>query len=271
MRPLILITNDDGVFSPGLAAVAEAVQPLGDLLLVAPRWQQTTMGRAFPRTDGVGRIEPVVIRVHGAPVPAYGVVGSPAQAVAHGVLELAGRMPDLCISGINYGENLGLSLTCSGTLGAAFESHSQGIPALAVSLATPLELQHAQDYPAVDWTAAQRVTALLAARLLDRGLPAAPSLLNVNVPEGASASTELRLTRQSRFSHSVFTRPGQRPLEASLQLRAELNPRLGDVERDSDIYALCRDRVISVTPISWDLSANAAMDFTYFDGGAPCS
>ena len=56
MRPLILITNDDGVFSPGLAAVAEAVQPLGDLLLVAPRWQQTTMGRAFPRTDGVGRV-----------------------------------------------------------------------------------------------------------------------------------------------------------------------------------------------------------------------
>jgi len=271
MRPLILITNDDGVFSPGLVAVAEAVQPLGDLLLVAPRWQQTTMGRAFPRADGIGRIERVAIRVHGAPVRAYGVVGSPAQAVAHGVLELADRVPDLCISGINYGENLGLSLTCSGTLGAAFEAHSQGIRALAVSLATPLHLQHAQDYPAADWTAAQRVTALLAARILDRGLPKDTCLLNVNVPEGATASTEIRLTRQSRFSHSVFTRPGPRPLETGLQLRTELNPKLRSVERDSDIHALCFDRVLSVTPISWDMSANASMNFPYLEGGVPCS
>ncbi len=271
MRPLILITNDDGVFSPGLAAVAEAVQPLGDLLLVAPRWQQTTMGRAFPRTDAAGRIEPVAIQVHGAPVRAYAVTGSPAQAVAHAVLELADRLPDLCISGINYGENLGLSLTCSGTLGAAFEAHSQGVRGLAVSLATPLHLQHAQDYPKVDWTAAKRVTAMLAARILERGLPSSTSLLNVNVPADAGPGTGIRLTRQSRLSHSVFTRPGPRRLDAGLRLRAELNPQLRSVEPDSDIYALCFDRVISVTPIGWDMTANSATDFIYFDGGAPCS
>ena len=73
---------------------------LGDLLVVAPRWQQTTMGRAFPRTEGAGRIEPVCIQAGGARLQAYGVTGSPAQAVAHAVLELAERDSDiyaLCI------------------------------------------------------------------------------------------------------------------------------------------------------------------------------
>ena len=261
MRPLILVTNDDGVFSPGLAAAAEAVRHLGDLLVVAPRWQQTTMGRAFPRTEGAGRIEPVCIQAGGARLQAYGVTGSPAQAVAHAVLELAERLPDLCISGINYGENLGLSLTCSGTLGAAFEAYSHGIRSLAVSLATPLHLQHAEDYPVLDWAGAKRATALLAAGILSRGLPAATSLLNVNVPGDAGAGTRMRLTRQSRLSHSVFTRPGPRPFDAGLQLRTGLNPGLGEAERDSDIYALCIEKVISVTPISWDMSANAALDF----------
>jgi len=261
MRPLILVTNDDGVFSPGLAAAAEAVEHLGDLLIVAPRRQQTTMGRSFPRTIGAGIIETVRIRLQGILVEAYGVVGSPAQAVAHAVLELAGRLPDLCISGINYGENLGPSLTCSGTLGAAFEASSHGIPGLAVSLATPLDLQHAEDYPVLSWVAAQCVTGRLAARILDQGLPASTCLLNVNVPASADANTAIRITRQSRLSHSIFSRPGPRSFENSLLLRTELNPRLSEAEPGSDIHALCFEKVISVTPISWDMSVNAVMEF----------
>jgi 5'-nucleotidase len=261
MRPLILVTNDDGVFSPGLAAAAEAVRDLGDLLIVAPRRQQTTMGRSFPRTIGAGIIKTVRIRLQGTLVEAYGVVGSPAQAVAHAVLELAGRLPDLCISGINYGENLGPSLTCSGTVGAALEAGSHGIPGLAVSLATPLHLQHAEDYPVQSWVAAQRVTGLLAARILDQGLPASTCLLNVNVPDSADATTGIRITRQSRLSHSIFSRPEARGFDHGLLLRTELNPRLLEAEPGSDIQALCFDKVISVTPISWDMSVNAVMDF----------
>lgn len=132
MKPLILITNDDGVYSPGLIA-AEAVQYLGDLLIVAPRFQQTSMGRSFPKSDDVGVIEKMRVMVNGAEIDAYGVHGSPAHAVSHGILELAYKKPDLCISGINYGENLGLSLTCSGTIGAALEADSYEIPSIAVS------------------------------------------------------------------------------------------------------------------------------------------
>jgi 5'-nucleotidase len=260
MRPLILVTNDDGVFSPGLAAAAQAVRQLGDLLIVAPRRQQTTMGRSFPRTEGAGIIETLQLRLQGTEVRAYGVHGSPAQAVAHAVLELADRLPDLCVSGINYGENLGLSLTCSGTLGAVFEAFSHGIPGLAMSLATPLHLQHAEDYPELSWSAAQYFTGLLAAGILDHGLPAATSLLNVNVPASATATTGIRITRQSRLAHSVFSRPAARSFDTALQLGTELNPQLSRVETDSDIHALCFGKVVSVTPIGWDLSANATLE-----------
>jgi len=260
MRPLILITNDDGVLSPGLAAVAEAVRGLGDLLIAAPRHQQTTMGRAFPRTAGTGVIERMTLRVGGEDLVAYGVVGSPAQAVAHGVLELAGRRPDLCISGINYGENLGQALTCSGTLGAAFEAYTHGIPAIAASRQAPIEVQHQDDYADLDWAASQRVIALLAARILSEGLPPATSLLNVNVPASAGPATAIRRTRQSRWSSARFARPGRSSFEQPWQLGFEPNPELGPVEPDSDIQAFFADQAISVTPISWDMSANARWD-----------
>ena len=133
MKPLIIVTNDDGVYSPGLCAAAEAVQDLGDLLVVAPRFQQTSMGRSFPKSKDVGIIEKIKIMLNGCEIEAYGVHGSPAHAVSHGILELAYRKPDLCISGINYGENLGLSISCSGTIGAAFEADSYDIPSIAIS------------------------------------------------------------------------------------------------------------------------------------------
>jgi 5'-nucleotidase len=262
MRPLILITNDDGVLSPGLAAVAEAVAPLGELLIAAPRWQQTTMGRAFPRTEGTGVIERMTLRIGGADQVAYGVAGSPAQAVAHGVLELAGRLPDLCISGINYGENLGQAMTCSGTLGAAFEAFTHGIPAIAASLQAPFDLWHLGELPELDWAASQRVIALLAAQVLREGLPPQVSVLNLNVPGTAGPDTPIRLTRQSRLSSSGFARPGRRPLETPWQLTWEQKPDLaGTAEPGSDIHAFFVERAISITPLSWDMSANAGWAF----------
>ncbi len=254
MKPLILLTNDDGVFSPGLAALAEAVGHLADLLIVAPRWQQTTMGRSFPRNDSSGKIEEVDLRVGETMVRGYGVSGSPAQAVAHAVLEIADRTPDLCLSGINYGENVGLSLTCSGTLGAAFEAFSHGIPAIAVSLQTPLDQQHATDYPAMDWGACQRVAAHWAARVLSQGLPEAVSVLNLNVPIGADQNTAVHITRQSRYSSSRFCRPAPRPWHQGFQLRSEPDSHLDQAEPGSDIRALHFEKVISLTPLGWDLS-----------------
>jgi 5'-nucleotidase len=261
MKPLILITNDDGVLSPGLAAVVEAVAPLGDLLIAAPRRQQTTMGRAFPRTDGTGVIERMTLRIAGVEHPAFGVVGSPAQSVAHGVLELAERLPDLCISGINYGENLGQAMTCSGTLGAAFQAFVYGIPAIAASREAPLDMWHLGEYPELDWEPTKRVIALLAAQVLRDGLPPETSVINLNVPGTAGPHTAIRQTRQSRLSTSGFARPGRRPFDTPLQLDWELNQGLEHAEPGTDIHAFYSERAITVTPLSWDMSANARWRF----------
>ena len=145
-RPLILITNDDGIQSPGLMALAEALVEDYDLLSSAPWRQQTNMGRGALKGEDVGSIRTYEMTVEGRLLPAFAVYGSPAQAVAHGVLELCDRMPDLCVSGINYGENLGLAFTCSGTLGACFEAHSFVIPGIAFSRQVPLEKQRSHEF-----------------------------------------------------------------------------------------------------------------------------
>src|ERR1051325_9911415 len=89
MRPLILLTNDDGVHSPGLHAAAEAVAHLGDLLIVAPRHQQTAMSRSMPNEADTGMIDMFTLELGGEARVVYGVHGSPAQAVLHAVLELS--------------------------------------------------------------------------------------------------------------------------------------------------------------------------------------
>ena len=120
-RPLILLTNDDGIDSPGLHAVMEAVADLGELLVVAPISQQTAAGRSYPIALSKA-IHQTEIYYNGQQYPAYKVDASPAQAVTLAVRELATRPIDLCISGINYGENLGSGVTISGTVGAALDA-----------------------------------------------------------------------------------------------------------------------------------------------------
>ena len=155
MKNLILVTNDDGIDSPGLRAAAEAVIELGDVICVAPQTQQTSMSRAFPNDPRNGIISAQSFRIGDALVPAYGVHGSPALAVSHAVLELCDRKPALCISGINYGENLGLSVFTSGTIGAAFEADSYDIPAIAVSREAPISQHHSSEFSAMDWAASK--------------------------------------------------------------------------------------------------------------------
>src|SRR5215467_7022964 len=138
-RPLILFTNDDGIASPGLWAVVDAFYDVGDVLVVAPREQQSGMGRSLPVTSE-GRIIEQERLIRGEPNKVYAVDGTPAQAVQHGVIELADRLPSLVVSGINYGENCGNGVTISGTVGAALEAASLGIPAIAVSQQTAFDL-----------------------------------------------------------------------------------------------------------------------------------
>lgn len=252
-RPLILLTNDDGVRSPGLLAVAEAVYDLGDLLIVAPAVQQTGMGRGTPPVIG-GAVTEELLRVRGQEVLAYALTGSPAQAVLYGALVLAPRRPNLAISGINYGENPGTCVTLSGTVGAALEAADLGIPALAVSLETVREYhyEHGQD---VDWRAAAQITRTFTEVMLHQQLPFDVDVLKIDVPAEATPETPWRITRQSRQPYYETFRAGDEQENGLARLDYRVTIRWDTLEPDSDIYAFARDRVISVTPLSLDLTS----------------
>ena len=114
-RPLILITNDDGIASKGLRCAAEACDLLGEVLICAPTVQQSGTGRSMPPTSE-GRIFGRDLVINGRPITGYAVEGTPAQVVQHGLFEIADRPVDLVVSGINYGENLGEGVTVSGRI-----------------------------------------------------------------------------------------------------------------------------------------------------------
>ena len=256
-RPLILITNDDGLCSPGLLAAVATVRPLGDVLVVAPNRQQSSAGRSMPASS-TGRIFQETIEVNGVSFPAYAVEGTPAQAVQHAVLELAPRLPDLAVSGINYGENLGSSITTSGTLGAALEAAAFGTVALAASLGTEKRhhLSHSAD---VDFAIAAHFTAHFARLMLDRQLPSDVDILKLDVPAAATVETPWRLTfvSRQRYFNLIPTRSGT--LSSSSPMDYEKNPDVDKSEPGSDIYAFAVDHVVSVSPISLDLTSRVEL------------
>ena len=251
--PLIFVTNDDGIESPGLRAAVEAVLPLGDVLVVAPSEQQTSMGRSMPPTDGV--LHPVDYVVNGVQVPAYHIHGAPAQAVLYGFLVLcADRKPDVLVSGINYGENLGTGITISGTVGAALQGASMGVPSLAVSLETSHEFHY--HHGDVDWHTAVHFTRMFTERLLDCPMPFDVDVLKVDIPADATPETPWQLTRLSR--HSYYVSYIQSPLGGEL-LGGKVGYRVGvrpeELEPGTDVYAFLIERVVSVTPLSLDMTS----------------
>lgn len=251
--PLILMTNDDGIHSPGLHVAVRAVCDLGQVLVAAPRQQQTSASRSYPPVrDKAIYQEAIPVNCHD--VVAYGLETSPAQAVLAALLDLVPRKPDLLISGINYGENLGTGVTISGTIGAAIEAASVGVPALAVSLQTPKEF-HYHHSAAVDFTAAAAFTRRFAQIMLAGKLPPDVDILKVDVPDDAMPDTPWRMTRASRQRYHVAQPSGRRNLSDQGEIDYTVEMDLGTLEPDSDVYALAVDRVVSVTPLSIDLTA----------------
>lgn len=251
--PLILITNDDGIESPGLRAAAQAVLPLGDPLIVAPNRQWSGAGRSMPH-DLEGSALQRQLEVGGEPMMAYQVDASPALAVLHALFELAPRRPSLLVSGINYGENVGADVTVSGTVGAALEGAVNGLPALAVSLQTPKET-HVNPSDDVDFTAAIHFTRTFARHLLALSLPFDVDVLKLDVPSDATPETPWRLTRVSRHTYFTAMPTGRDNLEDAAPMDYAPLAHPERTEPDSDIYALAVDRVVSVTPLSTDLTS----------------
>ena len=254
-KPLILITNDDGIESPGLRAAAQAAVPLGDVLVVAPNRQWSGAGRSLPH-DLRGEIAPHPLNVSGRDVRAYRVDGSPAAGVLHALLELAPRRPDLLISGVNYGENVGADVTISGTVGAALEGAANGLPALAVSLQTPKRM-HLHPSEDVDFAAAIHFARRFARQLLEISLPFDVDVLKVDIPSDATAETAWRLTRVSRYTYFTPVAPERDDLAQVGTIGYRTLPHPEHTEVDSDIYALAVDRIVSVAPLSYDLTARA--------------
>ncbi len=246
-RPLIIVTNDDGIASPGLRAAVRAVLPLGEVLVVAPAHQQTGAGRSSPPYDG--GIQRVTLSLNGGEFEAFTVESTPAVAVVYGLVKLAPRPPSLLVSGINYGENVGLTITGSGTVGAALEAANWGIPALAVSLETDKEYYYSHS-DAVDLSAAEYFTREFARRILATSLPPDVDILKVDVPRHATPQTPWRVTRVSR---QPYFHPVQQPDRLALDIEIRMD--METLELDSDVYALRVARQVSVTPLSVDLSS----------------
>jgi 5'-nucleotidase len=252
-RPLILFTNDDGFNSPGLWAAVESFADIADVLVCAPREQQSGMARSMP-VFSEGRIHAEMRIINGVETTVYAVDGTPAQAVQHGVMELADRPVSLVVSGINYGENTGNGVTISGTVGAALEAASLGIPALAASQVTRTDL-HLSYSREVDFGAAAHFTRMFGEWLLFNRRPDDVDVLKLDVPLAATTTTEWKVTRLSRRRVYWPTRPERIALNevGKMGYRFEYDP--SKAEPNSDVYVVLHEKLVSITPISLDLTS----------------
>jgi len=257
-QPYILITNDDGIDSPGLTAVIGALDSLGELLIVAPRVQQTSMGRARSQNeDRDGRIYQREIQIGAKRWPAFAANATPALTVDHALQELAARPVELVISGINYGENVGTCVTVSGTIGAALEAAEHGIPAIAASLELP-STDYQEYVPGVDFSAAAYFVRFFAERMLGKELPHDVDLLKLDVPERATKETAWLVTPQDRFAYYRPMMPARDPFDGTGKFKHF--PQKGQFASEgTDAYALAKG-LVSVTPMSLNMTSRVGLD-----------
>lgn len=264
--PLILVTNDDGIDSPGLAAAVEAARQHGNVVVAAPTTQQTARGRAMTgnRSDHFHPVTEGPLHRYGStetgplpyPVRAWHIDASPALTVRHALSVLfTERTPDLVVSGINYGENLGSNITISGTVGAAMQAASQGIPAIALSRQTDIE--HHYEYGNLDWSDAVAVATRWIGRALDSiGADPMPfAIWKIDIPDPCPPGTEERMTRLSRQPYFLSRVADPTPTTPLSAARTYIAVDPASLDRTDDIYALAVDRVVSVTPLQMDCSA----------------
>jgi 5'-nucleotidase len=257
-KPQILLTNDDGIDSPGLWAAAEALSALGYVWVAAPRDQASSTGRSMPITSD-GRIVVKQMTVNGQEWRVHAVGGTPAQTVLHGIFEIVGAKPDLVVSGINYGLNLGTGVTISGTVGAAMEAAAFEIPALAVSLETDVSEMYSHS-DEIDFSCAAYFTAYFAKRLLNPDLSLGSRFLKIEVPSDATQDTPWKLCRLS-IDRFYQAQPSTRKDWDEPYLISAL-PR-EDYEKfapDSDVYVSMHERKVAVTPLTLDMTANVPFD-----------
>ena len=236
--PRILVTNDDGHFSPGIHALAAALRALGDVVIVAPQTEASAVGHALTLRRPL-RVEHVSDGV-------YAVDGTPTDCVNIAIDQIMTHKPDLIVSGINKGFNIGDDVTYSGTVAGALEGALLGFQAIAVS----------QEYTkeAWDFTVAAEFAARLAGKMLKQPLPMR-TFLNVNVPMGTIAG--VRTTVQARRNHITKVARRMDPRERPYFWIEEASDDW-ELDEASDHHAI-NSGYISVTPLQPDLTDHDAM------------
>jgi 5'-nucleotidase len=238
--PLILVTNDDGVTSEGIHALADAMRPLGEVLVVAPLQEASAIGHALTLRRPL-RIEAITDGV-------YGVDGTPTDCVnlACAIL-LKQKLPDLVVSGINKGWNLGDDITYSGTVSGALEGALLGSPGIAVSV------KRTRTY---DFGPSAEAAAKVAAAVLRHGVPAR-TFININVPAGIP--TGLRVTTQAKRNHvtkiDARTDPRGNPYYWIEEALDEYHPDSGRSDHEA-----VKEGYVSVTPLQPDMTAYEVLE-----------
>lgn len=241
----ILLTNDDGINAPGLFALYESIRTMGDVTVVAPDTEMSAVGHAITLTDPL-RVEKINKR---GEFFGYAVSGTPADCVKIAVWALLDEKPDLIISGINLGNNTGISIIYSGTVSAATEGTILEIPSFAISLVA---------YRNPDFRYAAKFAKKMANIILEKGLPIG-TLLNVNVPNVKEEEIKgVLVTRQGKAVYREHFDKRTDPWGRSYYWMAGEKVELEEEEFVDD--SALKNNQVSITPIQFDLTDYANLD-----------
>jgi 5'-nucleotidase len=253
-KPIILLTNDDGISSLGLWAAAETLFSLGEVRVIAPRDQSTSAGRSNPiSSDGIIQKSSRVI--HGKEITGYSVGASPAQCVIYAMQEILPCKPDLLVSGINYGANTGIDITRSGTIGAALEAANYGIRALAVSLETDAgnTFIHTHD---PDFSTAAYFTAYFASAMLKISNMKDVDVLKVEIPADATPLSPWEITRLTPVSLYLPKINKRNSWNEKGNLNWEMQTDYSTFPEGTDSHSVFVRKHVAVTPLSMDLTSH---------------
>lgn len=247
-KPLILVTNDDGITAPGLRALVRYMKEIGDVVVVAPDSPQSGKGHAIT-LDIALYAKKVKLDLENGAKEEYSCSGTPADCVKMALQELLGRKPDICISGINHGSNSSINVIYSGTMSAAIEAGIEGIPAIGFSLC---------DYSwNADFTQAEESIKKIVREALSNGIPTGV-VLNVNIPKLNKQNIKgIKICRQARANWKEKFDKRTNPMGKDYYwLTGEFE--LLDKGEDTDEWALANG-YISVVPTQFDLTAHHAI------------
>ena len=245
-KPLILVTNDDGITAPGIRNLIEFLKEFGDIVVVAPDSPQSGKGHAITVDDTIF-VKKMVGTIDG--VIEYSCSGTPADCVKLALRELLDRKPDLCVSGINHGSNASINVIYSGTMSAAIEAGIEGIPSIGFSLC-----HYGWD---ANFKPAKAAIQKIVKSALEKGIPEGV-ILNVNIPDVAEEKLKgIKICRQARANwREKFDKRKSPSGKDYYWLTGEFD--LLDTGEDTDEFALA-EHYISIVPTQFDLTAYHAI------------